>query len=153
MSGFIFVYFQGKTYIAGNSRARVLRGNTSFDKCRTLLLRKCILVIVNHTVFTYQQSTCKNGFAFVAFQTHSGSRGHHQDLLLLAGLESLLSLLGCFFRDPHSLLPSSKKGGGSGGPQGDSCQTEFYLWESHWSQNGQTALPSLSNSGIMQNVI
>ena len=57
--------------------------------------------------------------------THSGSRGHRQDLLFLARLESHLCFYAVFFGEPCSLLPSLKKGGRSGGPQGDSRLTDF----------------------------
>ena len=44
----------------------------------------------------------------------------------------MLCYVTLFFGEPCSLLPSLKKGGGrSGGPQGDSRLTEFYLYESH----------------------
>ena len=65
-------------------------------------------------------------------RTHSGRRGHCQDLIFLARLEShFMFYLGCFLGEPCSLLPSLKRGGRSGGPQGDSRLTDFYLWESH----------------------
>ena len=66
-------------------------------------------------------------------RTHSDSGGRRQDFLLLARLESLmLFLLCCFFGEPCSLLPSSKKRGGrSGGPQGDFHLKEFFICGSH----------------------
>ena len=77
-------------------------------------------------------------------------------------LESLSCyvILRCFFGEPCSLLPSLKKGGGrSGGPQGDSRLTEFFICGSHtvfatWEAGlTDTALPSLSDSEIIPNVI
>ena len=70
----------------------------------------------------------------------------------------LVFILGCFFREPCSLLPSLKRGGRSGGPQGDSRLTDFYLWESHCvcRLGARTdRLPSLflSDSGIIPIVI
>ena len=68
-------------------------------------------------------------------RTHSGSRGYRQDLHLLARLAfSMLVFLGCSFGELSGLLPS-QKGGGQEVPK------------------ETLALPSLSDSGIIPNVI
>ena len=91
-------------------------------------------------------------------RTHSGSRGYRPDLHLLARLAfSMLVSLGRSFGELSGLLPSQKRGG-SRGPQGDSrlkviLSVGVTLCLPPWSQNWQTALPLLSDSGIIPNVI
>ena len=48
---------------------------------------------------SFKHLTLKTVFLLAMSRTHSGSRGHRQDLILLARLASLIFLyLGCFFR-------------------------------------------------------
>ena len=109
--------------------------------------------------FLLPQRPLPSSWQLTESRTHGGSGGRRQDLLLLARLESLLCVLFRLFFSGNLVVSSLPKGGGAVRRSPGWLSSNGFLSVGvtlclpPWSQNWQTALPFLSDSGIIPIVI